>query len=163
LITNNKNSLGNKVVLGIKTIFDDLTNKIINKELKKFTVGSTSALFYVFKTDGSFDIVEFIPGENNTESFYDTYHNHFYNTEFDFSIKICDMLYLNNIQQVNQFYSSNFITKESVEDSIKNIYVQQLNDLDNKNFVDIAIHFYSNGNVVTILTSDEFKKSRFSK
>ena len=116
MITNNKNSLGNKVVLGIKTIFDDLTNKIINKELKKFTVGSTSALFYVFKTDGSFDIVEFIPGENNTESFYDTYHNHFYNTEFDFSIKICDMLYLNNIQQVNQFYSSNFITKESVED-----------------------------------------------
>ena len=163
MITNNKNSLGNKVVLGIKTIFDDLTNKIINKELKKFTVGSTSALFYVFKTDGSFDIVEFIPGENNTESFYDAYHNHFYNTEFDFSIKICDMLYLNNIQQVNQFYSSNFITKESVEDSIKNIYVQQLNDLDNKNFVDIATHFYSKGNVVTILTSDEFKKSRFSK
>ena len=163
MITNNKNSLGNKVVLGIKTIFDDLTNKIINKELKKFTVSSTSALFYVFKTDGSFDIVEFIPGENNTESFYDTYHNHFYNTEFDFSIKICDMLYLNNIQQVNQFYSSNFITKESVEDSIKNIYVQQLNDLDNKNYTDTTSHFYSNGNVVTILTSDEFKKSRFLK
>lgn len=153
----------NRAVLGIKTIFDDLTNKIINKELKKFTVGSTSALFYVFKTDGSFDIVEFIPGENNTESFYDAYHNLFYNSQFDFSIKICDRLYLNNIQQVNQFYSSNFITKESVEDSIKNIYAQQLNDLDNKNFVDVATHFYSNGNVVTILTSEEFKKSRFSK
>lgn len=163
MISEDKNSLESKVVLAIKTVFDDLTNKIINKELKKFTVGSTSALFYVFKTDGSFDIVEFIPGENNTESFYDAYHNHFYNTEFDFSIKICDRLYLNNIQQVNQFYSSNFITKESVEDSIKNIYAQQLNDLDNKNFVDVASHFYSNGNVVTILTSEEFKKSRFSK
>ena len=161
MITNNKDSLENRVILGIKTIFDDLTNKIINKELKKFTVGSTSALFYVLKTDGSFDIVEFIPGENNTESFYDTYHNHFYNTEFDFSIKICDRLYLNNIQQVNQFYSSNFIIKESVEDSIKNICAQQLNDLDDKNFVDVATHFYSNGNIVTILTTEEFKKSRF--
>lgn len=163
MITNNKNSLGNKVVLGIKTIFDDLTNKIINKELKKNTVGSTSALFYIFKTDGSFDIIEFIPGENNTESFYDAYHNHFCNSEFDFSIKICDMLYLNNIQQLNKFYSSNFITKESVEDSMKEICAQQLTDLDNKNFVDVAGHFYSNGNVVTILTSEEFKKSRFSK
>ena len=163
MITNNKDSLENRVVIGIKTVFDDLTNKIINKELKKFTVGSTSALFYIFKTDGSFDIIEFIPGEHRAESFYDTHHNHFCNNDFDLSIKICDMLYLNNIQQVNQFYSSNFITKESVEDSIKNIYAQQLNDLDNKNFVDVATHFYSNGNVVTILTSDEFKKSRFSK
>lgn len=163
MITNNKDSLENRVVLGIKTVFDDLTNKIINKELKKFAVGSTSALFYVFKTDGSFDIVEFIPGENNTESFYDTYHNHFCNSEFDFSIKICDMLYLNNIQQLNKFYSSNFITKESVEDSMKEICAQQLTDLDNKNFVDVATYFYSNGNVVTILTAEEFKKSRFFK
>ena len=153
----------NRVVIGIKTVFDDLTNKIINKELNKFTVGSTSALFYIFKTDGSFDIIEFIPGEHRAESFYDTLHNHFCNNDFDLSIKICDMLYLNNIQQVNQFYSSNFITKESVEDSIKNIYAQQLNDLDNKNFVDVATHFYSNGNVVTVLTSEEIKKSRFSK
>ena len=153
----------NRVVIGIKTVFDDLTNKIINKELNKFTVGSTSALFYIFKTDGSFDIIEFIPGEHRAESFYDTHHNHFCNNDFDLSIKICDMLYLNNIQQVNQFYSSNFITKESVEDSIKNIYAQQLNDLDNKNFVDVATHFYSNGNVVTVLTSEEIKKSRFSK
>ena len=163
MITNNKDSLENRVVIGIKTVFDDLTNKIINKELNKFTVGSTSALFYIFKTDGSFDIIEFIPGEHRAESFYDTHHNHFCNNDFDLSIKICDMLYLNNIQQVNQFYSSNFITKESVEDSIKNIYAQQLNDLDNKNFVDVATHFYSNGNVVTVLTSEEIKKSRFSK
>lgn len=163
MITNNKNSLGNKVVLGIKTIFDDLTNKIINKELKKFTVGSTSALFYVFKTDESFDIIEFIPGEHRAESFYDTYHNYFYNSEFDFSIKICDMLYLNSIQQVNQFYSPNFITKESIEDSMKDICAQQLNNLNKKNFVDVATHFYSNGNVVTILTSEKFKKSRFLK
>lgn len=163
MITNNKDSLENRVVIGIKTVFDDLTNKIINKELNKFTVGSTSALFYIFKTDGSFDIIEFIPGEHRAESFYDTHHNHFCNNDFDLSIKICDMLYLNNIQQVNQFYSSNFITKESVEDSIKNIYAQQLTDLDNKNFVDVATHFYSNGNVVTILTSEKFKKSRFLK
>ena len=163
MITNNKDSLENRVVIGIKTVFDDLTNKIINKELNKFTVGSTSALFYIFKTDGSFDIIEFIPGEHRAESFYDTHHNHFCNNDFDLSIKICDMLYLNNIQQVNQFYYSNFITKESVEDSIKNIYAQQLNDLNNKNFVDVTTHFYSNGNVVTILTSEEFKKSRFSK
>ena len=160
MITNNKNSLGNKVVLGIKTIFDDLTN---NKELKKFTVGSTSALFYVFKTDESFDIIEFIPGEHRAESFYDTYHNYFYNSEFDFSIKICDMLYLNSIQQINKFYSTNSLTKDLVRDSMKEICAQQLTDLDNKNFVDVATHFYSNGNVVTILTSEKFKKSRFLK
>lgn len=163
MITNNKNSLGNKVVIGIKTVFDDLTNKIINKELNKFTVGSTSALFYIFKTDGSFDIIEFIPGEHRAESFYDTHHNHFCNNDFDLSIKICDMLYLNNVQQVNQFYSSNFITKKSVEESMKEICAKQLNDLDNKNYTDTVSHFYSNGNVVTILTSEEFKKSRFSK
>lgn len=163
MITNNKDSLENRVVLGIKTVFDDLTNKIINKELKKFAVGSTSALFYVFKTDGSFDIIEFIPGEHRAESFYDAYRNHFYNSEFDFSIKICDRLYLNNIQQVNQFYFPNFITKESVEDSMKDICAQQLNNLDKKNFVDVATHFYSNGNVFTILTSEKFKKSRFLK
>ena len=163
MITNNKNSLGNKVVIGIKTVFDDLTNKIINKELNKFTVGSTSALFYIFKTDGSFDIIEFIPGEHRAESFYDTHHNHFCNNDFDLSIKICDMLYLNNVQQVNQFYSSHFITKKSVEESMKEICAKQLNDLDNKNYTDTVSHFYSNGNVVTILTSEEFKKSRFSK
>lgn len=163
MITNNKNSLGNKVVLGIKTIFDDLTNKIINKELKKFTVGSTSALFYIFKTDGSFDIIEFIPGEHRAESFYDTYHNHFCNSEFDFSIKICDMLYLNNIQQLNKFYSTNSLTKDLIKESIKDICAQQLNNLDDKNYTDTASHFYSNGNVVTIMTSEEFKKSRFSK
>lgn len=163
MITNNKDSLENRVVIGIKTVFDDLTNKIVNKELNKFTVGSTSALFYIFKTDGSFDIVEFIPGENNTESFYDTYHNHFCNGEFDFSIKICDMLYLNNIQQLNKFYSTNSLTKDLIRESMKEICAQQLNDLDDKNFVDVATHFYSNGNVVTILTTEEFKKSRFLK
>lgn len=163
MITNNKDSLGNRVVLGIKTVFDDLTNKIINKELNKFTVGSTSALFYIFKTDGSFDIIEFIPGENNTESFYDTYHNHFCNSEFDFSIKICDMLYLNNIQQLNKFYSTNSLTKDLIRESMKEICAQQLNDLDDKNYTDATSHFYSNGNVVTILTSEGFKKSRFSK
>lgn len=163
MITNNKDSLENRVVIGIKTVFDDLTNKIVNKELNKFTAGSTSALFYIFKTDGSFDIVEFIPGENNTESFYDTYHNHFCNGEFDFSIKICDMLYLNNIQQLNKFYSTNSLTKDLIRESMKEICAQQLNDLDDKNFVDVATHFYSNGNVVTILTTEEFKKSRFLK
>ena len=163
MITNNKDSLENRVVLEIKTVFDDLTEKIVNEELDTFTVGSTSALFYIFKTDGSFDILGFIPGEHKLESFYDTYHNHFYNSEFDFSIKICDMLYLNNIQQLNQFYSSHFITKKSVEDSMKEICAQQLNDLDKKNYVDVVSHFYSNGNVVTILTSEELKKSRFLK
>lgn len=163
MITSKENSLNKKIVIAIKTVFDDLTNKIINKELKKFAVGSASALFYVFKTDGSFDIIEFIPGEHRAESFYDAYRNHFYNSEFDFSIKICDRLYLNNIQQLNKFYSSNFITKESVEDSMKEICAQQLTDLDNKNFVDVAGHFYSNGNVVTILTAEKFKKSRFLK
>lgn len=163
MITNKENFFSKKIVIAIKTVFDDLTDKIVNKELNKFTVGSTSALFYIFKTDGSFDIIEFIPGEHRAESFYDTYHNHFCNSEFDFSIKICDMLYLNNIQQLNKFYSSNFITKESVEDSMKEICAQQLTDLDNKNFVDVAGHFYSNGNVVTILTSEKFKKSRFLK
>lgn len=163
MITNKENFFSKKIVIAIKTVFDDLTDKIVNKELNKFTVGSTSALFYIFKTDGSFDIIEFIPGEHRAESFYDTYHNHFCNSEFDFSIKICDMLYLNNIQQLNKFYSSNFITKESVEDSMKDICAQQLNNLDKKNFVDVATHFYSNGNVITILTSDKFKKSRFLK
>lgn len=163
MITNKENFFSKKIVIAIKTVFDDLTDKIVNKELNKFTVGSTSALFYIFKIDGSFDIIEFIPGEHRAESFYDTYHNHFCNSEFDFSIKICDMLYLNNIQQLNKFYSSNFITKESVEDSMKEICAQQLTDLDNKNFVDVAGHFYSNGNVVTILTSDKIKKSRLSK
>lgn len=163
MITNDKDSLKNRVVLGIKTVFDDLTNKIVNKELDKFTVGSTSALFYVFKTDGSFDIIEFIPGEHKAKSFYDTYHNHFYNSEFDFSIKICDMLFLNNVQHLNKIYSIGFMKKESVENSMKEICAQQLTDLDNKNFVDVATHFYSNGNVVTILTSEKFKKSRFLK
>lgn len=163
MITNKENFFSKKIVIAIKTVFDDLTDKIVNKELNKFTVGSTSALFYIFKIDDSFDIIEFIPGEHRAESFYDTYHNHFCNSEFDFSIKICDMLYLNNIQQLNKFYSSNFITKESVEDSMKEICAQQLTDLDNKNFVDVAGHFYSNGNVVTILTAEKFKKSRFLK
>lgn len=163
MITNNKDSLENRVVLEIKTVFDDLTEKIVNEELDTFTVGSTSALFYIFKTDGSFDIFGFIPGEHKLESFYDTYHNHFYNSEFDFSIKICNMLYLNNIQQLNKFYSINSLTKDLIRESMKEICFQQLNDLDNKNFVDVATHFYSNGNVVTILTSEEFKKSRFSK
>lgn len=143
MITNNKDSLENRVVIGIKTVFDDLTNKIINKELNKFTVGSTSTLFYIFKTDGSFDIIEFIPGEHRAESFYDTHHNFFYNSEFDFSIKICDMLYLNNIQQLNKFYSTNSLTKDLIRESMKEICAQQLNDLDDKNFVDVATHFYS--------------------
>ena len=163
MITNNKDSLKNRVVLGIKTVFDDLTNKIVNKELDKFTVGSTSALFYVFKTDGSFDVIEFIPGERKAKSFYDTYHNQFYNSEFDFSIKICDMLFLNNIQHLNKIYSIGFMKKESIENSMKDICFQQLNDLDYENFVGVASHFHSNGNVVVILTSEEFKKSRFSK
>ena len=46
---------------------------------------------------------------------------------------------------------------------MKEICAQQLTDLDNKNFVDVAGHFYSNGNVVTILTAEKFKKSRFLK
>ena len=163
LITNKENSLNKKIVIAIKTVFDDLTNKIVNKELNKFTVGSTSALFYLFKTDGNFDIIEFIPGENNTESFYDTYHNNFCNSDFDFSIKICDMLFLNNIQQLNKFYSTNSLTKDLIRESMKDICAQQLNNLDNKNYTDTASHFYSNGNVVTILTSEEFKKSRFFK
>ena len=163
MITNNKDSLENRVILGIKIVFDDLTEKIVNEELKKFTVGSTSALFYVFKTDGSFDIIEFIPGKHRAESFYDAYHNHFCNSEFDFSIKVCDMLYLNNIQQLNKFYSTNSLTKDLIRELMKDICAQQLNYLDKKNFVDVASHFYSNGNVVTILTSEKFKKSRFLK
>lgn len=73
------------------------------------------------------------------------------------------MLYLNNIQQLNKFYSTNSLTKDLIRESMKEICAQQLNDLDDKNFVDVATHFYSNGNVVTILTTEEFKKSRFLK
>lgn len=162
MILEDKNSLESKVVLAIKTVFEDLTKRMVNSTLETDFSRQTTSLHYIFKKDGSYEIIDFVGGFRY-DDFYEYYSAQFNNDEFDFSIKICDMLYLNNIQQLNKFYSSNFITKESVEDSMKEICAQQLTDLDNKNFVDVAGHFYSNGNVVTILTSEKFKKSRFLK
>lgn len=81
MITNNLNLRETKILNGIQIAFNDFREKL---ESVDFFVKMKSEIFravwYIFKKNGSYDIIEFIPGEHKAESFYDTYRNYFYNS-----------------------------------------------------------------------------------
>ena len=53
MISEDTNSLESKVVLSIKTIFEDLTKRIVNSTLETDFSRQTTSLYYSVKKDGS--------------------------------------------------------------------------------------------------------------
>lgn len=156
MISEDKNSLKSRVVLAIKTVFEDLTNRMVNSTFESDFARNATSLYFIFKKDGSYEIIDFIGGCSYDE-FYERYSNQFNGDDFDFSIKICDYLYLLIVNKLSVNQSKTTI--KDLKDTMKEICFKILTQLDNKtHFLPSVQHFYSNGNVVTILTSEEFKK-----
>lgn len=157
MISEDKNSLESKVILAIKTVFDDLTKRMVNSTLETDFSIQTTSLYYIFKKDGSCEIIYFLGGFGCND-FYECYSNQFNNNDFDFSIKICDYLYL-LIVKFLQTNNSKMKTTKDLENAMKEICFKILTQLDNKIYYLPPVQFfYSNGNNVTVLTSEELKK-----
>ena len=62
MISEDKNSLESKVVLAIKTVFEDLTKRMVNSTLETDFSRQTTSLHYIFKKDGSYEIIDFVGG-----------------------------------------------------------------------------------------------------
>ena len=155
MISEDKNSLESKVVLAIKTVFEDLTKRIVNSTLETDFSRQTTSLHYIFKKDGSYEIIDFVGGFRY-DDFYEYYSTQFNNDDFDFSIKICDYLYL---LIVNKLRVNQSKTTKVFEDMMKEISFKILTQVDNKiHYLHPVQYFYSNGNNVTVLTSEELKK-----
>ena len=153
MILEDKNSLESKVVLAIKTVFEDLTKRMVNSTLETDFSRQTTSLHYIFKKDGSYEIIDFVGGFR-----YEYYSAQFNNDDFDFSIKICDYLYL-LIVKFLKTNDSKVKTTKDLENAMKEICFKILTQVDNKiYFLPPVQYFYSNGNNVTVLTSEELKK-----
>lgn len=156
MILEDKNSLESKVVLAIKTVFEDLTKRMVNSTLKTDFSRQTTSLHYIFKKDGSYEIIDFVGGFRY-DDFYEYYSTQFNNDDFDFSIKICDYLYLLIVNKLKVNQSK--ITTKDLENAMKEICFKILTQVDNKiYYLPPVQYFYSNGNNVTVLTSEELKK-----
>lgn len=157
MISEDKNSLESKVVLAIKTVFEDLTKRMVNSTLETNFSRQTTSLHYIFKKDGSYEIIDFVGGFS-CDDFYEYYSAQFNNDDFDFSIKICDYLYL-LIVKFLKTNDSKVKTTKVLEDTMKEICFKILTQVDNKiYYLPTVQYFYSNGNNVTVLTSEELKK-----
>jgi hypothetical protein len=157
MISEDKSSLESKVILAIKTVFEDLTERMVNSTLETDFSRQTTSLHYIFKKDGSFEIIDFIGG-CSCNDFYEYYSAQFNNDDFDFSIKICDYLYL-LIVKFLKTNDSKVKTTKDLENAMKEICFKILTQVDNKiYFLPPVQYFYSNGNNVTVLTSEELKK-----
>ena len=157
MILEDKNSLESKVVLAIKTVFEDLTKRMVNSTLETDFSRQTTSLHYIFKKDGSYEIIDFVGGFRY-DDFYEYYSAQFNNDDFDFSIKICDYLYL-LIVKFLKTNDSKVKTTKDLENAMKEICFKILTQVDNKTyFLPPVQYFYSNGNNVTVLTSEELKK-----
>lgn len=159
MISEDKSSLESKVILAIKTVFEDLTERMVNSTLETDFSRQTTSLHYIFKKDGSFEIIDFIGG-CSCNDFYDRYSKQFNNDNFEFSIKICDYLYICIVKLLGKnYYSLQMTTKTDIEDAMKEICFKILTQLDDEiYYLSPVQYFYSNGNNVTVLTSEEFKK-----
>ena len=156
MISEDTNSLESKVVLAIKTIFEDLTKRMVNSTLETDFSKQTTSLHYIFKKDGSYEIIDFVGGFS-CDDFYEHYSAQFNNDDFDFSIKICDYLYLLIVNKLRMNQSKT--TTKVLEDVMKEICFKILTQVDNKiYYLPTVQYFYSNGNNVTVLTSEELKK-----
>ena len=157
MILEDKNSLESKVVLAIKTVFEDLTKRMVNSTLETDFSRQTTSLHYIFKKDGSYEIIDFVGGFRY-DDFYEYYSAQFNNDDFDFSIKICDYLYL-LIVKLLKTNNSKVKTTKVFEDAMKEICFKILTQVDNKiYYLPTLQYFYSNENIVTVLTSEELKK-----
>lgn len=157
MISEDKNSLESKVVLAIKTVFEDLTKRMVNLTFETDFSRQTTSLHYIFKKDGSYKIIDFVGGFS-CDDFYEYYSAQFNNDDFDFSIKICDYLYL-LIVKFLKTNDSKVKTTKVLEDTMKEICFKILTQVDNKiYYLPTVQYFYSNGNNVTVLTSEELKK-----
>lgn len=157
MITNNLNSRETKILNSIQIAFNDFSEKI---ESVDFFVDMKTeffrAVWYVFKKDGSYEIIDFVGGFRY-DDFYEYYSTQFNNDDFDFSIKICDYLYLLIVNKLKVNQSK--ITTKDLEDAMKEICFKILTQVDNKiYYLPPVQYFYSNGNNVTVLTSEELKK-----
>ena len=157
MISEDKNSLESKVVLSIKTVFEDLTKRMIDSTFETDFSKQTTSLYYIFKKDGSYEIIDFVGGFRY-DDFYEYYSTQFNNDDFDFSIKICDYLYLLIVKFLKPNDSKMKTTKD-LENAMKEICFKILTQVDNKiHYLPPVQYFYSNGNNVTVLTSEELKK-----
>lgn len=157
MISEDTISLENKVVFSIKTVFEDLTKRMVNSTFDTDFSRQTTSLYYLFKKDGSYEIIDFVGGFRY-DDFYEYYSNQFNNDNFDFSIKICDYLYL-LIVKFLRTNNSKMKTTKDLEEAMKGICFKILVQLDNKiHYLPPVQFFYSNGNNVTVLTSEELKK-----
>jgi len=157
MISEDTKSLESKVVLAIKTAFEDLTKRMVNSTLETDFSRQTTSLHYIFKKDGSYEIIDFVGGFRY-DDFYEYYFTQFNNDNFDFSIKICDHLYF-LIVNFLRTENSKMKTTKDLENAMKEICFKILTQVDNKiYYLPPVQYFYSNGNNVTVLTSEELKK-----
>ena len=157
MISEDNNSLESKVVLSIKTIFEDLTKRMINSTFETDFSRQATSLHYIFKKDGSYEIIDVVGGFSY-DDFYEHYSSQFNNDDFDFSIKICDYLYLLIVKFLRTDNSKMKTTKD-FENAMKEICFKILTQVDNKiYYLPPEQYFYSNGNNVTVLTSEELKR-----
>ena len=156
MITEDKNSLESKVILSIKTVFDDLTERIVNSTFENDFARQTTSLYYIFKKDGGYEVLDFTSNCTYKDFYQRRYHKHFNSNEFNFSIKICNLLYLSIVDLVK---TNHFKTKTTTnfEGIMKEICFEVLTQLSDKNYVTPIEHFGLNMNGINILLRKSLK------
>jgi hypothetical protein len=157
MIINNLNSRETKILNSIQIAFNDFSEKL---ESVDFFVDMKTEFFrvvwYVFKKDGSYDVVIMNRNDHYPEIYFEKYQKLFDDDSIDFSVKFCDKI-LVKISEVQGLYdiACNGYVPKTVTEKVKEIFTKVLlnfNDEGGKavfcnNHID---NFFSFGNRVVI-------------
>lgn len=157
MITNNLNPRETKILNSIQIAFNDFSEKL--RAVDFFVDMKTEffrAVWYVFKKDGSYDVVIMNRNEHYPEIYFDKYQKLFDDDLIDFSIKFCDKI-LVEISEVQSLYdiACNSYASKTVTEKVKEISTKVLlnfNDEGGKAVFcnDHVDNFFSFGNRVVI-------------
>lgn len=157
MITNNKDLRENKIINSIQIAFNDFSKKLGSVDF--FVDMKTEffrAVWYVFKKDGSYDVVIMNRNEHYPEIYFDKYQKLFDDDSIDFSIKFCDKI-LVEISEVQSLYdiACNGYVPETVTEKVKEISTEVLLNFNNDGGKvvfcnDHVDNFFSFGNRVVI-------------
>lgn len=104
MITNNLNPRKTKILNSIQIAFNDFSEKL---ESVDFFVDMKTeffrAVWYIFKKDGSYDVVIMNRNEHYPEIYFEKYQKLFDDDSIDFSVKFCDKI-LVEISEVQSLY-----------------------------------------------------------
>lgn len=157
MITNNLNPRETKILNSIQIAFNDFSEKL---ESVDFFVDMKTeffrAVWYVFKKDGSYDVVIMNKNDHYPEIYFDKYQKLFDDDSIDFSVKFCDKI-LVEISEVKSLcdIACNGYVPETVTGKVKEISTKVLlnfNDEGGKAVFcnDHIDNFFSFGNRVVI-------------